>query len=325
MQRMMEREELAEKKENRKPKPDRTPKLKGWDGAGNWRYHCHNNDIMAQTTPAHKAPVPMLDNPFSEEIFPNIQSKPPLAQLEAISSCPIACYFGKEIDTHLTTTSFQRAIRSPLSLLFSRLNNPSSFSCSSSDFCSRPFTSFVALLWTRSSTSIEGPKLNTVFEVWPHQCRVQGDNHSPCPAGHTISDASQDAIGLLGHLGTLLAHIQLAIDQHPQVLFHWATFQPLFPKPVALHGVVVTQVQDPALSLVEPHTTGLSPLIQPVQIPLAFVPSSRPTLPPNLVSSANLLRVHSMPSSRSFIKVLNRTGPSTEPWGTPLVTGRQLE
>lgn len=43
-----------------------------------------------------------------------------------------------------------RAIRSPLSLLFSRLNNPSSFNCSSSDLCSRPFTSFVALLMTHS-------------------------------------------------------------------------------------------------------------------------------------------------------------------------------
>ncbi|KAK4810847.1 hypothetical protein QYF61_008819 [Mycteria americana] len=35
-----------------------------------------------------------------------------------------------------------------------RLNNPSSLSRSSSDLCSRPFTSFVALLWTRSSTSM---------------------------------------------------------------------------------------------------------------------------------------------------------------------------
>ncbi|KAK4832607.1 hypothetical protein QYF61_024588 [Mycteria americana] len=35
-----------------------------------------------------------------------------------------------------------------------RLNNPSSLSRSSSDFCSRPFTGFVALLWTRSSTSM---------------------------------------------------------------------------------------------------------------------------------------------------------------------------
>ncbi|KAK4828265.1 hypothetical protein QYF61_024872, partial [Mycteria americana] len=74
-----------------------------------------------------------------------------------------------------------------------------------------------------------------------------------------------DGIGLLGHLGTLLAHIQLAVDQHPQVLFHQAAFQALFPKPVALHGVAVTQVQDPELSLVEPHTVGLGPSIQPVQ------------------------------------------------------------
>ncbi|KAK4826384.1 hypothetical protein QYF61_008055 [Mycteria americana] len=118
-----------------------------------------------------------------------------------------------------------------------------------------------------------GPKLNTVFEVWPHQCRVQVDNHFPSPAGHTVSDTSQDAIGFLGHLGTLLAHIQSAIDQYSQVLFRWAAFQPLFPKPVALHGVVVTQGQDPALGLVEPHTTGLSPSTQPVQIPLQSLPT----------------------------------------------------
>ena len=49
----------------------------------------------------------MLDNPFGKEIFPNIQSKPPLAQLEAISSCPVACYLGEETITHLATTSFQ--------------------------------------------------------------------------------------------------------------------------------------------------------------------------------------------------------------------------
>ncbi|KAK4816382.1 hypothetical protein QYF61_016286 [Mycteria americana] len=51
----------------------------------------------------------MLDNPLGEEKFPNIQSKPPLAQLEAISSCPITCYLGEETDPHLSTTSFQMA------------------------------------------------------------------------------------------------------------------------------------------------------------------------------------------------------------------------
>ncbi|GAB0187963.1 hypothetical protein GRJ2_001261600 [Grus japonensis] len=120
---------------------------------------------------------------------------------------------------------------------------------------------------------VRGPKLNTALKEQPHQSRVWGDNHFPGPAGHTVSDTSQDALGLLGYLGTLLAHVQLAVNHHPQVLFCWAAFQPLFPNPVALYGVVVTPVQDLALSLVEPHTIGLGPLIQLVQIPLWSLPT----------------------------------------------------
>ncbi|KAK4829076.1 hypothetical protein QYF61_002020 [Mycteria americana] len=122
------------------------------------------------------------------------------------------------------------------------------------------------------SLVVRGPKLNTVFEVWPHQCRVEGHDHFPSPAGHDISDTSQNAIGFLGHLGTLLAHIQAAVNQHPQVLLCQAAFQPLFPKPVALHGVAVAQVQDLALGLVEPRTIDLGPWIQPVQVPLQSLP-----------------------------------------------------
>ncbi|KAK4831992.1 hypothetical protein QYF61_020375 [Mycteria americana] len=118
-----------------------------------------------------------------------------------------------------------------------------------------------------------GPTLNTGFEVRPHQCRVQGPDHFPSPAGHAIFDTSQDAVGLLGHLGTLPAHIQPAVNQHPQVLFHQAAFQPLFPKPVALHGVAVAQVHDLALGLVKPHTVDLGPSIQPVQVPLQRLPT----------------------------------------------------
>ncbi|KAK4815671.1 hypothetical protein QYF61_005417 [Mycteria americana] len=48
-----------------------------------------------------------------EEVkFPNIQAKSPLVQLEAISSHPMACYLGKETDSHLSTTSFQVAVES---------------------------------------------------------------------------------------------------------------------------------------------------------------------------------------------------------------------
>ncbi|KAK4815938.1 hypothetical protein QYF61_010195 [Mycteria americana] len=52
-----------------------------------------------------------------------------------------------------------------------------------------------------------------------------------------------------------------------------AAFQPLFPKPVALHGVAVAQVQDLALGLVKPHTIDLGPSIQPVHVPLQSLPT----------------------------------------------------
>jgi len=54
----------------------------------------------------------MLDNPFGEEIFPKIQSKPPLALPEAISSHPITCHLEKETNTHLATASFQVVVES---------------------------------------------------------------------------------------------------------------------------------------------------------------------------------------------------------------------
>ncbi|KAK4823880.1 hypothetical protein QYF61_007828 [Mycteria americana] len=216
-------------------------------------------------------PLPMLDNPFSEVKFPNIQSKPPLAQLEAISSCPITCYLGEETDPHLSTTSFQAVVESdevspqppflqakqpqfPQPLLIRLLlQTLHQLHCPSLD----------TLQHLNVSLVVGGPKLNTVFE---------GHDHFSSPAGHAIPDTSQDAIGFLGHLGTLLAHIQAAVNQHPQVLLCQAAFQPLFPKPVALHGVAVAQVQDLALSLVKPHTIDLGPSIQPVQVPLQSLP-----------------------------------------------------
>jgi len=54
----------------------------------------------------------MPDHSFSKEFFPNIQSKLPLAQLEAIASCPITCCLREETDSHLPTTSFQVAAES---------------------------------------------------------------------------------------------------------------------------------------------------------------------------------------------------------------------
>ena len=52
-------------------------------------------------------------------------------------------------------------------------------------------------------------------------------------------------------MGKLLTHIQLAVNQNPKVFLCQTIFQPHFSKPVALHGIVVTQVQQLALGLVE--------------------------------------------------------------------------
>lgn len=71
----------------------------------------------------------------------------------------------------------------------------------------------------------------------------------------------------------MLACVQLAPDQDLQALFSWAVFWPLWAQPVALPGVVVIHVQDVALVLVELHTIGLCPLIQPAQIPQQSLPT----------------------------------------------------
>ncbi|KAJ7410590.1 hypothetical protein WISP_107392 [Willisornis vidua] len=152
-----------------------------------------------------------------------------------------------------------------------------------------------------------------------------GEDHYLGPAGHTISDKIQNAIDFLHHPITLLAHVQLTVDQHPQVLFHWEAFQTLCLKSVTLCVVVVTQGKDPALGFVEHHTIGRGLPIQPVQILLQSLSTLQQFNTPTQFVVICKLRVHSMPSTTLSIKKLNRTGLYTEPRGTPLVTSYQLD
>lgn len=98
-------------------------------------------------------------------------------------------------------------MRSPFSLLFSRLNNPSSLNHSLYILPSSPFTSAFALFYAYLSNSVS-----------LQRGAQNGIQHSQCSltsAAHigkitflvlmTISDAGQDDIGLLGQLSTLLA------------------------------------------------------------------------------------------------------------------------
>lgn len=51
-------------------------------------------------------PVSGLNNPLWEASFLNIQPKPSLTQLKAISFSHVAWYWGKQTNTHLATSSF---------------------------------------------------------------------------------------------------------------------------------------------------------------------------------------------------------------------------
>lgn len=63
-------------------------------------------------------------------------------------------------------------------------------------------------------------------------------------------------------------------------------------------------------------TTQLSSLSRSLW--MAAQPSGISAPPPSFVSSPIFLRVHSIPSSRSLMNKSNKTGPSTDPWGTLL-------
>lgn len=89
-----------------------------------------------------------------------------LCQLLILS---LVTYEERPIPTCLRTPFKQVQIRSSLTHLFSRLKNPSSLSCSLWNFCLKPFTRHISLLWTQSSTSVflfvRSPKANTIFEM----------------------------------------------------------------------------------------------------------------------------------------------------------------
>lgn len=82
---------------------------------------------------------------------------------------------------------------------------------------------------------VRDPELNTVLKVKSHQCGIQKNNCFPSSAGHTISNASQVASDLLGHLGTPLVHVQPSVDQYLQFLFCYAAFQALCSRTILLN------------------------------------------------------------------------------------------
>ena len=95
--------------------------------------------------------------------------------------------------------------------------------------------------------------------------------------------------------------------------------------PVILQLVLIvkaasTHVKDLAFGFIEPYEIHLGPLLKPVWVSLDGIQYGVLTVPHSLVSSVNLLRMHSTPLSMSLLKILKSISPSTDPWGTPLIT-----
>ncbi|KAK4810954.1 hypothetical protein QYF61_013362, partial [Mycteria americana] len=101
------------------------------------------------------------------------------------------------------------------------------------------------------------------------------------------------------------------------------------PACVLVHGVIPPLVQDLALPLVELHEIPVSPILQLVKVPLdGSMTLWRISCSSQFGVICKWLGVHSAPSSRSLMKMSNRTGSSIDPWGIPLVTactGRLVE
>ena len=78
--------------------------------------------------------------------------------------------------------------------------------------------------------SIPGSQeLDTVLQVRPDQSSVEEEDHLCSPASHTPFNALQDAIGLFGYEGTLLAHGLHVVYQDSQILLHRAPLQQVIP------------------------------------------------------------------------------------------------
>ncbi|KAK4831140.1 hypothetical protein QYF61_015443 [Mycteria americana] len=117
------------------------------------------------------------------------------------------------------------------------------------------------------------PELKAVLQVGSHKSEVERENHLPRPAGHTSFDAAQDTVGFLGCKGTLSGHVELLINQYPQVLLLRAALNPFSAQPVFVLGIAPTHVQDFAFGLVELHEVRTGPALKPVKVPLDGIPS----------------------------------------------------
>lgn len=118
--------------------------------------------------------------------------------------------------------------------------------------------------------------------------------------------------------GMLLASVQPVVLQAPQVLLHRAAPPALRPQTVVLQRAPPFLMQCLILNPVIFHKVLSVPSLQYLWTTVLSL--SRESGPHNLVSPANLVRLPSITSSKSLLKMLKSSGPSRDPSSTPLAT-----
>lgn len=172
---------------------------------------------------APEQPLPMPDNPLHEEIPPHVQPQLPLAEPEAVSSCPIPCSLGAESDTPPSCTLLSGSCGEPKGPLPAPPGAPDS-------------SPAVPLFGQPLSVSLamRGPDWSPGLEV-AQQCQNRGQP-LPWACDHTNAGTAQ-VPSVFCPPGHTRAHVQLL---SPAPLRPFPAFQPLFPQPGAFHRVCVT-------------------------------------------------------------------------------------
>ena len=159
-------------------------------------------------------------------------------------------------------------------------------------------------IWFSVSLQLGSPVLDTALQV----CLTRAEKRGRITSLKLLAILClmQEPFGHLCCKGTLLTfNLSIRTSRSFSAML-------VNPQPVLVHGIIASQVQD----FVELCWVPVSPFLQPVEVSLnGSTTVWSMNIPLSFVSFADLLRVHSVPSSRSVMKMLNRTGLSTDPRG----------
>jgi len=88
--------------------------------------------------------------------------------------------------------------------------------------------------------AVGAPELDTGLPGGSHQSR--GAESPPSHAAHAAGDADQGTVGFLGCERTLMGHVELLINQQPEVLLLKAALDPFSTQLLFVLGIAPTHV-----------------------------------------------------------------------------------